>query len=88
MPEATLSRFQRFSVGRMMPCPGPRGGFEATGLRGLRMSEAQKSDNVQFESGPPLGLQRRLDVVRNNQFNIFQRALLVMWLWHCARSNR
>ena len=52
------------------------------------MSEAQKSDNVQFESGPPLGLQRRLDVVRNNQFNVFQRALLVMWLWHCARSNR
>lgn len=42
------------------------------------MSEAQKSDNVLFESGPPLGLQRRLGLVRNNPFNVFQRALLII----------
>jgi hypothetical protein len=42
------------------------------------MSEAQKLDNALFESGPPLGLQRRLGLVRNNQFNVFQRALLVI----------
>jgi hypothetical protein len=60
-----------------MACAGPE--FYPRRTAAVQhVSAARQSDNVLFESGPPLGLQRHLGLVKGTQFNVVQRALLVI----------
>lgn len=47
-------------------------------VRDARVNKARQADDTLFENGPPLGLQRRLGLVRDGQLNVIQRALLVI----------
>ncbi|RWP54833.1 hypothetical protein [Mesorhizobium sp.] len=43
----------------------------------MQMNEALPANEVLFENGPPVGLQRRLGLVRGSQLNVGRRAMIV-----------